>query len=278
MGIDQYESSRQLAEPVNLYLFRYGQDVNSYYAYTDAEEPKTYLGIEYTPAPVSRGEVHSSGGLDKTSMNVDLPKNCGLSDLYRVYPPTQVVTLKIFQGHVSDLSGAYFVVWAGRVLSRDVKDNIAGFNCEPIATSMRRSGLRRNYQYGCPHVLYGAQCGANRATASTTVTVVSVSGDSVTLPDGWNGAIDFNKYLGGILEWTSGGETELRTILRITGGKTLRLSGVPRNLSTGSPATAILGCSRQMGDCGTLHNNIQNFGGQPWIPSKNPFAKLSPFG
>jgi hypothetical protein len=275
MSFDVYESSRSKADPVNLYFFKYGQTPTSYYAYTDAEEPVTYLGVKYEPIPLDRGPINSSGSLDKSTMNVSMPHDASISEIFRVYPPGQVVTLIIRQGHISDSSEQYFVVWAGRVLSRTVEGFECTFHCEPIATSMERAGLRRNYQFGCPHTLYGTQCKANMAPATSVKTIQSLAADSITLLAAW--APNPQKYVGGMVKWARDGNTELRTIIRVTSGVNLKLSGVVRGLSVGDSIEVILGCNRQMDDCRDLHSNINNFGGQPWIPTKNPFAKQSLF-
>lgn len=275
MTKDIFESSRHRGAPINLYYFDYGNAPGSFFAYTDAEIPVTNAGVTYTPFSIDHTGIESSGSLDKAALTIMMPKDNPLSELFRLYPPSRVVTVTIRQGHLTDPLHEYSVVWAGRVLNRDVKQDEVEFSCEPVATSIQRSGLRRNYQFGCPHVLYGSSCKASKLASTLAVNAVSVSGDSVTLADGWSGTISPNKYLGGMLQWTVNGDQSLRTILRIYGGKILKLSGIASGLSAGGPALAILGCSRQMDDCRTLHSNILNFGGQPWIPTKSPFSKAS---
>jgi hypothetical protein len=148
---------------------------------------------------------------------------------------------------------------------------------EPVSTSLRRPGLRRHYQYGCPHQLYGPHCLANKAAATVASTVASLAGATVTLNSGWNGAFAADKFLGGMLEWTApGGSTDRRTILRIT-GNVLSLSGIPKDLAPTDAVDVVLGCNHKAyaedgGDCLPLHNNILHYGGQRWIPTKNPIG------
>jgi hypothetical protein len=277
MTVDQYENSRSRGEPINLYLFTYGQLPNAYYGYTDCEHQISYLGKTYNPIPIDRDKLTSSGTLDKTAFRMRLPRGLPISDLFRVYPPNQVVTLVLMQGHANDAVPQYLVCWTGRVVSSDIKGDQIEFTCEPVATSMRRSGLRRNYQYGCSHALYGPRCNANKAAAQVIQAVVSATAYSVTLPNNWFSPFQESHFLGGLAEWvnTDTGEREIRTILKIT-GTVIDLSGIVRGLGSGGSIELFKGCDRTMAGCNT-HNNIHNFGGQPWIPTKNPIVGPSPF-
>ena len=278
MTVNQYEQSRSRGRPVNLFLFTYGQLPNAYYGYTDAEQPITYLDKIYKPIPIDRDKFTSSGSMDKSAFKVRLPRGLAISDLFRVYPPSQVVTLVVRQGHLGDVVPEYLVAWSGRVVSGNVKGNETEFTSEAIVTSMRRSGLRRNYQYGCPHALYGNQCRANKAAAKVVSTVVSASSYKIILPNNWFLPFAEANFIGGLAEWNNAvtGEREMRTILKINGGTVLDLGGVVRGLPNGNSIDLFKGCSHTMAGCNT-HNNINNFGGQPWIPTKNPIVGPSPF-
>src|SRR5690606_25380278 len=147
-----------------------------FYAYTDAETAVVFEGITYVPIPISRSAVKASGTLDKSALKVSVPINAEIAELFRIYPPAQVVTLVIRQGHIGDPDSEFLVHWSGRVLSTERKDSECEFSCEPIATSMRRTGLRRHYQIGCPHVLYGPRCRASKALATTVAEALTVAG------------------------------------------------------------------------------------------------------
>jgi hypothetical protein len=116
------------------------------------------------------------------------------------------------------------------------------------------------------------------------VPAAGVTSTRVTLGAGWSGGRDPSKYAGGMVEWrTVDGTLEIRTIIRIeNGGLTLLLGGPTRGLLIGADVDVILGCNHKAGisaqpdgDCLPLHNNIQNFGGQPWIPFKNPIGLVN---
>lgn len=261
------ETSRSLGQPDTLYRFAVGDDV---YAYTDAEEPITAGADTYLPIPIDSDQVSSSGTLDKTTMKVSLPRNTALVELFRVYPPSEVVTLTKFQGHWSDPE--FLAVWSGRVLSCDRAGVKAMISCEPVSTSMRRPGLRRRYQRGCPHVLYGPQCRESRAENTVSATVAGINGAWITMASGWAGAFTASRFAGGIFQ----SDGEQRTILKVQGNDLL-LGGGIGVLDVGDTAALSLGCEHTMDAC-KLFGNILNYGGQPWIPYSSPFANVNSFG
>jgi hypothetical protein len=280
MTFATYEGSRESGNPIQLYRFTYGTEDSEFFAYTDHTEEVTVdhggsIGlIAYQPVPVERDEIVSNGTLDRSSLKMGLDVSTELSELFRVYPPDNVVQLTVYQGHVDDPDSDFKVIWAGRVVSASRAHSELELQGEPISTQMKRPGLRRHYQYGCPHALYSTVCGANKAAATSSATVASVSGTAVTLDAGWEGSLPPAKFLRGQLEWTpAGASTKRRTITRVS-GNVLTLSGLPLDLEADDAVNVVLGCNHhafadQDGDCEGLHDNIVNYGGQPWIPVKN---------
>lgn len=282
MSFELTEISRRRGEPVTLYLFIYGGEEGDspapkLYAYTDSEQEIIEGGFTYTPKPIMRDAISSTGNLDKSALTVRMPRDIEFAEEFRVWPPTQPTTLIIRQGHLSDSDSPdeFLVCWSGTVLSVGREGDECVVTGEPISSSMRRTGLRRHYQLGCPHVLYSqgtGMCNASEAAATVSATVASMSGTSVTLNPGWNGAFTASKFTEGMVKWTNDdGQIEVRKILSVS-GNTLALSGLLRDLDVAATVSVILGCNHQMSDCADLHNNIQNHGGCPWIPVKNPIG------
>jgi len=262
----------QLGHWLNGRLQRIGEPVGriSSYAYTDSVRPFTFQGVTYQPVPINCGTINASGKLDKSTFEVRLPRTAGIADLFRAYPPSQPVALIVRQGHINDEDGEFLVAWAGRVLSSKRDGNEVVFACEPTSSSLRRPGLRRSYQFGCPHALYGPGCYAVKQPQTGEVS--AISGLEVTLAPGWNGSFEAAKFAQGLMEWdTPDGTKEIRRILRIDGNK-VTISGILRGLEVSDSVTMLLGCAQTTSDCLNLHNNIHNFGGCPTIPVQNPLA------
>ncbi|PAL23543.1 phage BR0599 family protein [Sphingopyxis sp. GW247-27LB] len=272
------EASRTLGTPIELYLFRYATDSQSYFAYTDHDEPLVFddpqIGeeITYLPVPVERDSIEVSGKLERSELKVTLPIALPIYNLFKDYPPGEIVQLTIRQGHADNPE--FPVAWTGRVVGFNGKDeNLVTFRCEPIATMLRRVGLRRHFQLGCPHVLYGDQCGASKPAATLNKIVVGVLRNKINLGIDWWGAKTLEKFVQGMIEWTlPDGRTDKRSILSVEENGDVFLTYAPTGLHAGDAVNISLGCNHQMNDCRTVHENILNFGGCPWVPNQSPFG------
>lgn len=276
MSFDLVETSRFGGRPVELFAFRFGQNPGDVYAYTNAEEPITWQGITYRPVPIDRESIKADGTLDKSMNKITMPATLELPNLYLIYPPSRVVTLVIRQGHYDENDDMEFkVVGSGRVINVGFSGDEAEVGCESIVTSMRRTSLRRHYQYSCPHQLYGPDCKATKRQFPAIVE--DLDNTILTVRAGWNtSGFAPKKFLGGMAEWESTYNVEPRTILRVLAENVFLLSGFLRELEIGDQVLLALGCAHDLRDCELVHANVQNFGGDPWIPFDNPFGK-NPF-
>lgn len=265
------ETSRTLGAPITLYLFTYGTGAGDYYGCTDHTQAVTYEGKTYAPTPIARESYTAASTLDRSSMTVNLARDSAIGELFSGWPASSVIRLRIYEGHYN--STDYRLKWSGRVINVGRSNQQISLKVETLQTSLKRVGLRRNWQYGCPHVLFGTACGANKAASSVTATVSAVNNPLITLPTGWQGAKDPQRFVGGMVEWTgSNGRKQIRTIMSYVGPGTLRLSGGVDYLAAGMQVTVSLGCRKTMEDCQDVFSNIHNFGGQPWIPTDNPIG------
>ena len=272
-----FASDKAWGEPVELFLFTIGT-VEYRYCDVDREVTDPATGKVYKPIPIDRGRVSSAANLDKTELKVVVPLDSEIAEVFRTFPPGFKVSLKIFGGNLGENAPAFSAVWAGRVLQGS-RERVSGgveqcvLSCEPASTTMRQSGLRRNWQLSCPHALYGASCRASEAAAAHVATITDLGSIWLEVASGWEGASAKQKFKAGKVTWPgqfSG--LEQRMILSVS-GDTLQLAGPTTGLSVGDNVTIYLGCNRLMSDCRNLHNNIVNFGGQPWIPVENPIGR-----
>jgi hypothetical protein len=284
MSFASSESSRYSGKPVNLYLVQGappGEDDVALgpFAYCDGEADIVRDGITFHKWPIKRSKLSHDGTLDKSDVTVTLALGTELDDQFIAYPPSQVVNLTIFEGHVGqDVTlDNYPAVWLGRILSGGRKINELELSCQPVSTSIKRPGLRRNYQLGCPHVLYGDACKADKSAATVTRQFQDSTGSKLTLDSGLGA--DYGDYIGGLIQWTNvdSGAKELRTIAGVDDtGRILTIRGLLRGLDTDTDLAVSKGCNRQMSGC-TKHNNILNYGGQPFIPLDNPLSQKNQF-
>jgi hypothetical protein len=274
MSFLDFEISRMLGRPIELYKFTYGPGAN-YFAYTNAETPVAFSGITYNPLPINRNAIQVTGTLDKTDLTVSMPHTAGLMNILTVYPPATTVLLTIYQGHANDTDVQFLPLWIGRVIGCQRKATEGSLTCQAYMTSLRRTGLRRLWMYGCPHVLYGPECMADKpghTVSGVAIVSASLSGDLVVLPAGWNGSMAISNFPGGTLEYVgSDGNNYATTINSIASDNvTLSLAGPPFGLAPGRTVNVVWGCDHTLGGGCASQGNTVNFGGQPWIPYLDP--------
>lgn len=273
MDFSEVEASENEGAVFEAYVFTYGPGDGQVYRYVNLDQDIEIDGDKFTAEAISREGIKSNGKLDEGQMNIQIPTSAEASRLFTAWPPANVVTVHIFAGHVG--SDRVQAIWVGRVLSvaRDHAKNT--LTCDNTLISMKRLGLRRNWQFGCPHVLYGKRCRANIDIASFETTVTSTEGGKVELDADWFGRRNPEDFLGGMIKWEGTTGTEYRSIRAAT-QKGVSYLGPIRDLEEGATVYMLLGCNRTMENCDRLHNNILNYGGQPWIPLKNP-VKYHPY-
>lgn len=281
MALNDFESSAARGQPVYLVQFIYGPEPADYYAYTDGESEVTHDSVVYSALPLTISKITAKGKMERNEVRVVVPRDSDVAEMFRVYPPTQVVTIRIRQGHIANsddpvdyaLGENFPVAWLGRVLEASREGAESTLTCELLSASMKRPGLRRHYQWPCPLALYGSRCQADEVAATTTATVGSITGNAVTLNGGWlpSGTVEKN-YVGGSIEWVGSGGTEKRMIMKVE-SNVVYMAGPPRGLEASDSVSMVLGCGRHEIDCAGLHNNAVNYGGHPFIPTFNPVGK-----
>ena len=281
MTFEQRETSTEQGLPVTLFLFRYGERSEDVFAYTDFEEDIAYDGQTYVPTVIGHGDIKSSGNLDDSQLEISITPNASLVGYMEDRTPTQIITLRIFQGHFGDPDAEYIPWWVGEAVAGNRGDLYYEVACQSILTALSRTSLKRIYQRTCPWSLYGADCGATRVLRAR-LTPDTVGENVITLADGWNGTLAVEKFQGGYVVWDDPdtGARHRRTIMQTgVGGSpnVLLLQGTTEALDTTVELEVYAGCNKSIDDCRTVHNNINNYGGQWKIPLQNPIGYVNRF-
>jgi hypothetical protein len=277
MAYDPIESSVDEGSPVNLFEFRYGDDPDDVFRYCTNDREIVAAGRIWTPCNITHGPIVSSGSLDKAPMDVIMPNDLPLGKQFIITPPSRQILLNIWRGHALPNGFDDFVrIWTGRVLAPTWREAELELSCEPVATSLKRIGLRRYYQYGCPHDLYGRICRVDKPTYTAIGAVIklvnarSVHVGFTTTPV----PFDHTRFIGGTFRYDpNSGQKALRTIVGIspdTGGYRIELMAAISGIQVGTPITMSYGCKHNWENC-LLFNNTPNYGGFPNIPTKNPY-------
>lgn len=260
------DASTQDGEPVLLVQFTQG---GTSWRYASIASDVSHLAVTWSASPIKTGTFMQTNEMAKDTLSITLPRNNPFA-LYMLSDSSdQITSVTIYRGHVTDAE--YVVYWKGRVSSFKAKGESVSIECEPIFTSLKRAGLRARYQKSCRHVLYGSGCGLTSTDFDYAATVSATVGSAITLlsdPSGIDGS-----FTGGMIEYNA----QLRYIVSHV-GTTLTLmrpfvslgDEVTANGNTG--VTLYFGCDHTKATCLSKFNNLLNYGGFPWIPSKNPMG------
>jgi len=280
MSYNAIERSIDLGVPVTLFEFIYGPTSGDAYRYATTIDTISVAGRSWNPHNLTHSDIVSTGKLDRAEVVVTARPDIEVAGLFLSAPPSQPVALNIWRGHaLPDMDGwdEFIRVWVGRVLVAQWSGPTVEFKCEPVATSAKRVGLRRHYQYGCPHVLYGRACGVSEL-ANTTRVKVRYAGTQVDIlvdpVPGGGPAINPAQLAGGIFTLTlPDGREAKRTIVAAAstdGGIALVLMSPLPGILNGASAAVARGCAHTFDACRSF-NNTSNYGGCPSIPTKDPF-------
>lgn len=270
MSYEQYEHDVERGAPIELYLFEFGTLDDNFYAYTNADREITSGGIVYKPVPINREAIKTTGKTDKGGLSITVPVKTDLANLFLDFPPPQTVFVTMRAGHLTDPGHSFMVVWTGRVLSSARVGNEAQLTCESSVVSMKRPARTRYWQHQCSYLVYDSRCRLDKETRRVDTEVQDITSTGlVILPAGWNQTFQKIHFRGGFIQWDSPLGRESRTIMTAddTG---LSILGTFRGIEIGTEVTLYMGCERSMAFCRDVHDNVANFGGQPWIPFENP--------
>lgn len=266
------EYSVQSGDPIYRFLFIQGA---TEYRYTSAAHFSGDSGGTWEPVSLDMSEITQTNELSKDSVKIKIPRDNPFAQLFLGGVPEQITSITIFRGHAGDLSEEFEVSWKGRVAGASATGDTLTLECENIFTSMRRSGLRARYQKNCRHALYGRGCNLNDYDFAVAGVVTSISGFLVTIEDLIDSSITDGYFTGGMIENADG---FLRYITNHSGTQLtlMRPFSVLEDEVSGSAGTANVtlypGCDHSKTTCKNKFNNLNNFGGFPWIPGKNPFG------
>lgn len=277
MAFGAFMQSRQKASLSTLYLFMVG---SSYYALTDCDRPITHGGRIFMPAAIKHGDIVASGSLDNSNLEVTTHRRLPVAQLFSGYPPTTIITLDIMKINRDDPDQQTVRVWFGEVKSAKFEKSEVKLSCEPAATRLQNPGMRRHFQIGCSHILFGTKCRVPRLNYRQEATVSTIVSRRITLAGGWNTkAIPTGMFLNGYVEWAGSPNVQhdARPIIRVYDETTLLLGGIPLNVEAGSRVYIYPGCNHQASHCAGYYNNIENFGGFPNIPFSNPVGVVDNF-
>ena len=251
-------------------LYKFVQGDNSW-TYTSADNSYGYADDTYTPASITRGSYEASEELARGNITIEIGLLEDLGQHLIDFQADFITTVSIFKMTPDDT----VVIWRGRISSHAVSENKVTITGESIYTSIGRAGLRARFQRNCRYALYmDYGCGLNKDNFEVSTVFSTVSDNVVTVPSA--GGYAANYFTGGMIRASNG---SYGFIMQHNGTQLIlsrRLEQLFVDAAGGQFAIKLYpGCNRTMSDCTNKFNNLDNYGGFPWIPTKNPFGGSS---
>ncbi len=265
------ETSTESGRPVEVFEFTAG--ATSFF-YTSAEDAVT-LGAQTYTAVAGFQSSSTSDGPNKREddFKIELPTSDPLAARFKGVLPGTRIRLVVKRFHRDDLPTPEVVqIFDGYIHSAAFSDD--GKKTILIArtaiASVGKQIPRRTFQSSCNHVLYDPlTCkvdDTDPAFRASTLTVASQVGNTLTVAGGL-----MTTYADGFM---NGGFVE------ILGGSDFRLiiSHVANDLelslpfsSTPTLVNVYAGCAHTIQVCKSKFDNVIDFGGFAFVPTKNPF-------
>lgn len=268
MSYQEYDESVQDGLPIHVFQFVHEGET---YRLTDLARAVTALGQTWEPSGLIQGTITQSRELNKDVYTLRLPRSHPVGQIFMSGVQDSITSVTVFRGYLDDPDEEFITYWKGRVATPKIEQNLVVLDCEPITTALRRPGLRARYLRNCRHALYGRGCNLEKDDSQfvTTDAITAVNGLVVTVPaaseqnDGY--------YTGGLLQTPSG---EYRFIKQHSGSN-LTLNKTHASLVVTGSVNIHPGCDRTVTVCLNRFNNLDNFGGVPYLPTINPFGGSS---
>ena len=222
------------------------------------ESGDTYLRTQISRGPIATGQE---------SLEISLPGSHEFSLKFAEIAPGQTASLTIRTYHRADPSDVR-VSYKGVVRSVAFTSNMAysKLSLIPINEAFDKEIPERTFQAACNNVLFDADCKvvigsfsyADEVSAIVD-NVVTVTGLAAAKGTGWSS--------GG---YCSFGVLDYRLILT-QDGDDLTLVLPFHESVLGEDITVYAGCDHSIGVCASKFSNVINFGGCPYVPTKNIF-------
>jgi uncharacterized phage protein (TIGR02218 family) len=261
MTYQSYETSVEGGSTVELYTLAMGSTI--YRMHDSVEQTISSGGFDFTRTQISKGSIASG----QEYLEVELPGSHAFSLKFATIAPgqTAILTIQSFQrSEPSDVR----VIYKGVVRSVAFTQNTAmsALSLIPISAAFDKEIPERTFQAACNNVLGDPDCKVSLGSYEHTNTISAVTDNVVTVV-GLSAAKGTGWATGGYIAY---GALDYRLVLDQSGDNcTLVLPFHDTVLS--KTVSVYAGCDHSIATCLSKFSNEINFGGCPYVPTKNIF-------
>jgi uncharacterized phage protein (TIGR02218 family) len=278
---DQEQMFLPVLEFTDLLRQRFSYGVDESYDNPLAAEFFESIGKDITPSdgylsifvfPFKSSSFENSSESRSTELSIYFPAQHPLAIEY-MNPEIRAKTeLRIWRFHEKNLQDMR-LYWMGTLsgVSRESETTVNLRFTSPYARLFSAT-LNERYSKFCRHVLYGPKCKVNRVAYTTEATITEQDGIVVQVPQA--AAKPDGYYSNGVLVL----DTFINLgIIRHYQESLVLSAPLPAQYSSLLPRDVkiLAGCDLSMTTCLGRFNNLNNYGGFPFIPIKTPFGGAS---
>ena len=251
---------------VNLYRFVHS---NTVYTWTNVSHTIEYNGDLYLPETIGRGSIEQSNEHNRSTLSVTIPRTNPLGAAFIAQPQDWPVSFTLYE--LKD--GSISTIWIGSVNSHGASGSEVTLDCINAKASQRRSGNYARCQKTCRYALYQRGCNLVAANFASAGVCTSVDGTTAVVTEA--ASLPSGDLIGGMIEYNG-----VQKYIKNHVGDTLTMMYPFKSLSDAvdggaKSITLYPGCAHNFTTCLVKFNNLDNFGGFPWIPNINPFTAVS---
>lgn len=255
-------------------LFRLTEG-NTVWTFTSSNENETYQSGSATAPEVYANRVVSHSDLvdkaqsTKNTLDVTFPLLDTIGQHFLKSPVDFQAKLEVY---TKNEDGTYRTEWRGKLTKTAPSDTKIVLTFNSIFSSNRRVGARPVYQRSCPHTIYDEGCRLVYNDKKVAATVSAISADGLTLTIAVAGTLPQGVLQAGVVEMPDGTMRYI-TDHRGTAVSIIRVSPSLLDAFAASnpvPVYIARGCNQGTDWCDSVHNNLLNHGGYPFMPLDNP--------
>ena len=262
MSYEAYETSVEGGSTIELYTLAMGSTI--YRMHSSIEPVINIAGDDFYRTQVSRGSILSG----QEYLEIKLPGSHAFSLKFATIAPGQTASLTIQSYQRSDTADVR-VIYKGVVRSVAFTQAMShsALSLIPINEAFDKEIPERTFQAACNNVLFDPDCqvssGSYEYTGAVTAivnNVVTISGLATAKGTGWS--------TGGYISY---GVLDYRLVLDQSGDDCVLVLPFHASVLTEN-VSVFAGCDHSIAICQSkFGNNEINFGGCPYVPTKNIF-------
>ena len=273
MAYLDFEEAVDTGQPIELYLF---ENLEERFTYTSGQETVSYVGRIYTPIPLKRTSPEIQTTQPDRRIVIEMPITNEFAQRYVTTLPASPDKAIVYRYHSTDGAPEVVQFFRGEVVNVAFVEDRAKVNCVTNARILNNPIPQQTCRNLCNHVLYDNRCGVSQSsyTLATTVIGISANGLRVTLTGtNLSSKSSGNFYNSGVMSRNS---IENRMVLKTEdlGGDQVTFDVLLpfQFLESGTMINISAGCRHSLNNCDNRFNNVQRYGGFPYVPRKNPFG------